>query len=100
MFGALLWFSLASTVLGQFPATPPAQIILIVTLEEPRDKHNPHLSNRGVTRADRLVSFLSTDPLMTRFGQPVAVFATRTTKDGFGHSEPRRQWPHWRSTSI
>ena len=84
MFSALLWFSLASTVLGQSPATRPAQIILIRHAEEPHDKHNPHLSNRGVERADRLVSFISTDTLMTRFGLPVAVFATRTTKDGFG----------------
>jgi hypothetical protein len=84
MFGALLCFSLASTVLGQSPATRPAQIILIRHAEQPRDKHNPHLSKKGVERADRLVAFISTDTLMTRFGLPVAVFATRTTKDGFG----------------
>ena len=84
MFSALLCLSLASTVLGQSPATRPAQIILIRHAEEPRDKHNPHLSNRGVKRADRLVSFFGTDTLMTRFGLPVAVFATRTTNDGFG----------------
>ena len=74
MFSALLWFSLASTVLGQSPATRPAQIILIRHAEEPRDEHNPHLSNSGVERADRLVSFISTDTLMTRFGQPDTVY--------------------------
>ena len=84
MFSALLGCLLASTVLAQSPATRPAQVILIRHAEEPRDKQNPHLSNRGVDRADRLVSFLSTDTLMTRFGLPVAVFATRTTSDGFG----------------
>jgi hypothetical protein len=84
MFSALLCFSLASTVLGQSPATRPAQIILIRHAEEPRDKLNPHLSNSGIERADRLVSFISTDTLLTRFGLPVAVFATRTTKDGYG----------------
>ena len=84
MFSALICFSLASTVLGQSPATRPAQIILIRHAEEPHDKHNPHLSHRGVERAAQLVSLISTDSLMTRFGLPVAVFATRTTKDGYG----------------
>jgi hypothetical protein len=84
VFSALLCFSLASTVLGQSPPMRPAQIILIRHAEEPSDKHNPHLSNSGVERAHRLVSFVTTDTLMTRFGLPVAVFATRTTQDGFG----------------
>lgn len=84
MLSALLCVSLASTVLAQSPAMRPAQIILIRHAEEPHDKQNPHLSNRGVERAGRLVSFFSTDTLMTRHGLPVAVFATRTTKDGFG----------------
>jgi len=83
MFSALL-FAFASTVLGQSPAARPAQIILIRHAEEPRDKHNPHLSNSGVEHANRLVSFITRDTLMTRFGLPVAVFATRTTNDGFG----------------
>jgi hypothetical protein len=37
-----------------------------------------------VQRAEQLVSFITTDPTMTRFGLPVAVFATRTTKDDNG----------------
>jgi hypothetical protein len=84
MFAALLCFSLASAVVGQSPGKWPAQIILIRHAEEPRDKHNPHLSHTGVERAGRLVSFIGTDSLMVRFGPPVAIFATRTTHDGFG----------------
>jgi len=42
------------------------------------------LSHAGVKRAQELVSFITTDPAMTRFGLPVAVFATKTTKGGNG----------------
>jgi hypothetical protein len=62
----------------------PAQIILIRHAEQPADPRDPHLSPAGLQRAERLVSFITTDPAMTRFGLPVAVFATRTTKDGNG----------------
>jgi hypothetical protein len=66
------------------PRLPPAQIILIRHAEKPADQEDPHLSRAGVTRAARLASFITTDPTMTRFGVPVAVFATRTTKRGNG----------------
>lgn len=64
--------------------TRPAQIILIRHAEKPADPANPHLSRAGVRRAEQLVSFVTTDPAMTRLGTPVAVFATRPTKDGNG----------------
>jgi len=66
------------------PAPPPAQIILIRHADEPDDPTNPHLSPAGVRRAEDLVSFITNDSAMTRFGLPVAVFATRTTKHGNG----------------
>jgi phosphohistidine phosphatase SixA len=66
------------------PATRPAQIILIRHAEKPVDPADPHLSPAGVERARRLVSFIKTDPAMRRFGSPVAVFATQTTKDDNG----------------
>jgi hypothetical protein len=66
------------------PVLRPAQIILIRHADKPADPKDPHLSQAGVQRAERLVSFITTDPAMTRFGLPVAVFATRTTKDSNG----------------
>ena len=69
---------------AQSPASRPAQIILLRHAEKPRDRTNPHLSQAGVRRAEQLVSFITTDPAMTRFGLPVAVFATKTTKDDDG----------------
>lgn len=66
------------------PAPRPAQIILIRHAEKPADPENPHLSPAGLKRADALVSFITTDPAMTRFGLPVAVFATQTTKHDAG----------------
>ena len=62
----------------------PAQIILIRHAEKPADAANPHLAPAGVERAAKLVAFLTTDPAMTKFGLPVAVFATATTKKGDG----------------
>lgn len=79
---------LCSIVLAQKPAHSPvpgpAQIILIRHADKPADPKDPHLSPAGVQRAERLVSFVRTDPAMTRFGLPAALFATRTTKDGNG----------------
>jgi hypothetical protein len=66
------------------PVPRPAQIILIRHADKPADPEDPHLSRAGVQRAERLVPFITTDPTMTRFGLPVAVFATRTTKDDNG----------------
>jgi hypothetical protein len=87
-----MWIKGAVLLLSVFP-TPqpahspiprPAQIILIRHADKPADSKNPHLSQAGGQRAERLVSFVTTDPAMTRFGLPMAVFATRTTKDDNG----------------
>jgi hypothetical protein len=88
----LTWTRRAIVLFAVFPAPipthwsvqRPAQIILIRHADQPADPRDPHLAPAGVQRAERLVSFITTDPAMTRFGLPVAVFATRTTKDGNG----------------
>jgi len=59
-------------------------IILIRHGEKPADPKDPHLSPAGRKRAERLVSFITTDPAMTRFGPPVAIYATATTNDDDG----------------
>jgi hypothetical protein len=83
--GAIVLFSvLPAPEPAHSPVPRPAQIILIRHADEPADPEDPHLSRAGVKRAERLVSFITTEPAMTRFGLPVAVFATRTTKDGNG----------------
>jgi len=66
------------------PVPRPAQIILIRHADKPADPKDPHLSPAGVQRSERLVPFIMTDPAMTRFGLPVAVFATRTTTQDTG----------------
>lgn len=65
-------------------ATRPAQIILLRHADKPDDPQNPHLSPAGVKRSERLVGFITDDPAMKRFGPPVAIYATRTTKDDDG----------------
>ncbi|MGH7523263.1 MAG: hypothetical protein ACREK8_03065 [Gemmatimonadales bacterium] len=65
-------------------AARPAQVILIRHAEKPDDPRNPHLSPAGVKRAERLVGFIANDPLMKRFGPPVAIYATHMTNDGDG----------------
>jgi hypothetical protein len=82
--GILLCFVVPTQKPAHSPAPRPAQIILIRHADKPADPKDPHLSPAGVERAERLVSFVTTDPAMTRFGLPVAVFATRTTKDDNG----------------
>lgn len=83
--GAIVLFSvLLPPVAAQSRVTRPAQIILIRHAEKPNDPKNPHLSRPGAKRAERLVSFITTDPALTRVGLPVAVFATQTTKHGNG----------------
>lgn len=62
----------------------PAQIILFRHAEKPADPANPHLSPDGVARAAKLAGFLTSDPIMIRFGAPAAIFATKTTKDANG----------------
>lgn len=82
---AIALFSVLRTpVPTQSPVPRPAQIILIRHAEKPPDPEDPHLSQAGVKRAERLVSFITTDPAMTRFGLPVAVFATHPTKHDNG----------------
>jgi hypothetical protein len=83
--GAIVLFSVFPMPKSAHSPVPrPAQIILIRHADKPADPEDPHLSQAGVQRAERLVSFITTDPAMTRFGLPVAVFATRTTKDNNG----------------
>jgi hypothetical protein len=88
----LIWIKVAIALLSvlhmpvptQSPVPRPAQIILIRHADKPSDPDDQHLSRAGVKRAKRLVPFITTDPAMTRFGLPVAVFATQATKHDNG----------------
>lgn len=80
----ILLSALASPAPTQSPVTRPAQIIQIRHAEKPTDAKDPHLSPTGMKRAQQLVAYITTDPAMRRFGPPVAVFATQTTKQGNG----------------
>lgn len=76
--------ALLLALLAPLQATRPAQIILFRHAEKPADKANPHLSPEGVQRARKLVGFLTTDPVVNQYGKPVAIFATKTTRDDDG----------------
>jgi hypothetical protein len=80
----MTYFALVLALLAPPQATLPAQIILFRHAEKPADKANPHLSPVGVRRARKLVEFLATDPVVNKYGKPVAIFATKTTKDDDG----------------
>jgi hypothetical protein len=80
----ILLFALLMSASAHTTVAQPAQIILLRHAEKPADPEDPHLSPAGVKRAERLVSFIMTDPVMSRFGLPVAVFATQSTKHGNG----------------
>ena len=99
--GAIVLFSVFPTPTpAHSPVPRPAQIILIRHADKPADPEDPHLSRAGVKRAERLVSFITTDPAMTRFGLPVAVFATRTTKDGNGQRTQETVAPLGRALKL
>jgi hypothetical protein len=66
------------------PPAMPAQIIIFRHGEQPANPSDPNLSALGRERAARLVTFIMNDPEMGKFGTPVAIFATRTTKHGDG----------------
>jgi phosphohistidine phosphatase SixA len=65
-------------------AARPSQIILVRHADKPLDAADPHLSPDGIERAKRLALFLTTDPAMIKYGSPVAIFATGTTKHDDG----------------
>ena len=65
-------------------AARPSQIILVRHADKPLDSADPHLSPDGIERAKRLARFLTTDPVMIKYGSPVAIFATQTTKHDDG----------------
>ena len=77
-------FAVVLALLAPPQAARPAQIILFRHAEKPADKADPHLSPQGVRRARMLVGFLTSNPVVSKYGKPVAIFATRTTKDDDG----------------
>ncbi len=58
----------------------PAQVILIRHAEKPAEGND--LSPRGFQRARALVSFFQTNPAVTRFGPPAAIYAAKPKADG------------------
>lgn len=58
----------------------PSQVILIRHAEKPLI--GIHLDQRGDQRAQALVSFFETDPQVTRFGTPIAIYAMAPKIDG------------------
>ena len=78
------FFAVVLALLAPPQAARPAQIILFRHAEKPADKADPHLSPEGVRRARMLVGFLTSNPVVNKYGKPVAIFATRTTKDDDG----------------
>ena len=80
----ILLFALLTSASARSQAARPAQIILLRHAEKPADPEDSHLSPAGVKRAEQLVPFIMKDPAMSRFGLPVAVFASQTTKHDNG----------------
>lgn len=57
----------------------PAQVILLRHAEKPLDDSNPHLSARGLERAQAFSLFLATNTVFLTHGPPVALFAAKPT---------------------
>ena len=80
----MTYLAVVLALLAPLQATRPAQIIVFRHAEKPADDANPHLSPEGVRRARQLVGYLSTNSVVNKYGKPVALFATQTTRDGDG----------------
>jgi hypothetical protein len=65
-------------------AAMPAQIIVIRHAEKPKDHDEQHLSDAGRERSERLVDFVNNNKELTKYGLPIALLASRQTKDGAG----------------
>ncbi|MDE2489842.1 MAG: histidine phosphatase family protein [Elusimicrobia bacterium] len=61
-------------------AAGPAQIVIIRHAEKPAQGSD--LSPRGYQRAQALVGLFKTDPDLTRYGAPAAIYAQKPTQDG------------------
>jgi hypothetical protein len=75
---------LALLAVATLSSAQPAQVILIRHAEKPVDPEAVHLSKSGEKRAKELVPFLTSDPRLTRYGLPAALYATHTTERGRG----------------
>ncbi|MDB6038460.1 MAG: hypothetical protein JWM99_2301 [Verrucomicrobiales bacterium] len=75
----LFLFAGAATVFGM-----PAEVIVIRHGEKPADKGSKHLSPAGEKRAKSFVPFLKENSILMQHGAPVALFATKKTKNGRG----------------
>lgn len=104
MIRATIAFTLLSVLLPLPPAhvrdARPAQIVIIRHAEKPANPSDPHLSRQGVKRAKRLVSYITKDPAILKFGTPVAVFATKTTKDDNGQRTQETVAPLAKSLNL
>ena len=82
----LLPFCIVFTTLtwGGGLAAAPAQVILLRHAEEPAKEADRHLSDLGRTRAEALVSLLITNSGPLSNLPPVALFASKPSKDGEG----------------
>ena len=76
-FVALLVLSTVQIVAGR-----PGQIILLRHAEKPPGRYAVHLDERGEARAQALVSFITTNRVLTANGLPAALFAPRFTARG------------------
>ena len=72
-------------LLAQGALALPAQVVLIRHAEKPDDPDALHLSDKGRERAQALVKFFTQDRRLTKYGPPVALYATQVTRRG--HSQ-------------
>lgn len=72
---------LAAFLASQVALAEPAQILIIRHGEEKNDA-SVHLSKKGKKRAKALVDFFLKDPAVTKYGPPVAIYASRQKREG------------------
>ena len=75
----LSWIATLSLLITHFAFAAPAQVVILRHAEKP--KNGDDLNQQGYERANALPELFETDPALTRYGAPVAVYAMAPSND-------------------
>jgi hypothetical protein len=70
-----MWVGILALAIGAQAWAAPAQILLIRHAEKPADAKDVNLSPAGYARAQALVGYFQTNPEVTQYGTPAAIYA-------------------------
>jgi hypothetical protein len=73
MSNRLSWIATLSLLIANVSLAAPAQVVILRHAEKP--KSGDDLNSQGYERADALPGLFETDPALTKYGTPAAIYA-------------------------